>query len=80
MIGGGPCQRESDREGGRAGAAIEWGRAVSGGRERAGRGERKDLGRNRPNRGGERNSFSFFFSYFQFYFIFFFSIISFLFK
>jgi hypothetical protein len=84
----GPPAGERAIKRGRAGAAVGQGRAVSGRRGRAGggpswaSGERaevgvgKDLGWNRPNR-GERNSFSFCFSYFQVYFTFSSSIISF---
>jgi hypothetical protein len=85
----GPRARERAIERGRAGTAVggvgmsvarAGGGASWASGERAVGGEGKDLGQNRPNRGGERNSFSFFFSYFQVYFAFSSSIISFPFK
>jgi hypothetical protein len=90
-VTGPTCQRESGREGARAGATDGWGRVVSeergvgrGGRERwAVRGAWEGGGETwagiGPAGGGEKRNSLFFFSYFQIYFTFFFSKISFFF-
>jgi hypothetical protein len=84
----GTSARESAIERGRAGAAVGRGRAVSGGRGRAGGGtswasgarvggrERKDLGRNRPKRGGEEFLFFLFLFPNLFYFLLFYNLVS----